>query len=354
MGINDIIQTFNLILSNNSSAEFISAGLVFVVILILLKMFKMIIIHRLKSLAKKTRTEFDDTMMEFVDEINWPFLTFIAVYVASKFMELFAVQDVIDYMLIIFTVFYAVKAGTKVVDYIAKKEINRRKKIEGEATSLIQVFASIVKVVIWVIAILIVLSNLGFNVTSLLAGLGVGGIAIAFALQRILEDIFSSFTIYFDKPFREGDFIILGDDLGTVKKIGLKTTRIQHLQGQELVVSNRELTSTRIHNYKRMKKRRITFSFGVEYGTPTDKLKKIPKIVDKILSKIDLATLDRAHFKEFGDFSLNYEVVYYLDSSDYNIYMDVQQMINLALVENFEKENIVFAFPTQTIHLQKS
>jgi small-conductance mechanosensitive channel len=201
---------------------------------------------------------------------------------------------------------------------------------------------------------LLILSNIGVNITSLIAGLGIGGLAIAFALQRILEDFFSSFSIYFDKPFEEGDFIIVGSDMGVVKHIGLKTTRLQTLQGQELVISNKELTDSRVNNYKKMKKRRIVFTFGVEYSTPVAKMKKINKIVEAIFKKIEGADLDRVHFKEFGDFSLNYEIVYYVKTGDYLEYMNIQQEINLTLKQQFEKENIEFAFPSQTIYMKKS
>jgi small-conductance mechanosensitive channel len=168
-----------------------------------------------------------------------------------------------------------------------------------------------------------------------------------------LADIFASFSIHFDKPFKVGDFIIIGNDMGTVKKIGIKSTRITTLEGDELVVSNRDLTETRVHNYKRMRKRRVSFELGVEYSTPVKKLKKIPKIVEGIIKGIDLLEFDRAHFKNFGDFSLNFEVVYYLKSKDYNVYMDKQQEINLKIKEKFDKERIKIAFPTQQIFLKR-
>ena len=152
---------------------------------------------------------------------------------------------------------------------------------------------------------------------------------------------------------RKGDFIIIGQDMGTVKHIGIKSTRIQTLQGQELIVSNRELTNARINNYKKMEKRRIVFSFGVEYGTSTRKLKAINSIITGIFKKMKSAELDRVHFKEFGSFSLDYEVVYYLNTNDYTKYMDAQQEINLAIKEQFEKHGIGMAFPTQTIHIRK-
>jgi small-conductance mechanosensitive channel len=207
---------------------------------------------------------------------------------------------------------------------------------------------------LWVFAALLILSNLGYDITALMAGLGIGGIAIALALQNVLEDIFSSLSIYFDKPFVVGDFIILGDDLGEVQKIGIKTTRIKHLQGQELVVSNKELTSTRIHNYGKMKKRRVVFDFGVVYDTPVKKLKKIPDIIKNVVESAGPTTFDRAHFKKFWESSLNFEVVYYITGSDYNAYMDIQESINLAIMEEFESMGVEFAYPTQTVYLNKS
>jgi MscS family membrane protein len=179
------------------------------------------------------------------------------------------------------------------------------------------------------------------------------GVAIAFAFQNILEDLFSSFAIVFDKPFKIGDFIIVGDKLGVVEKIGIKTTRIKSLQGEEIVISNKELTSAQVRNFKKMETRRISFSFGVTYQTPTEKLKGIPKTVESIIEETDNVRFDRAHFNEFGDSALLFEVVYYVEGNDYNMYMDAQQQINLKIKESFEKDGIEMAYPTQTIFLQK-
>ncbi|MEM2131509.1 MAG: mechanosensitive ion channel family protein, partial [Candidatus Woesearchaeota archaeon] len=221
-------------------------------------------------------------------------------------------------------------------------------------SSLLKVMNTLFQGFVWIIAILTALSNLGVNITSLIAGLGVGGIAVAFALQRILEDIFSSFSIYFDKPFEEGDFITIDNEAGTVEHIGIKSTRIRTLQGEELVISNKEMTTARIHNYKKMSKRRAVFTFGVEYNTDVKKLKKINEIIKNIFDRLEIAELDRSHFKTFGDFSLNYEVVYYINNREIKDYLDTQEKINLMLVEAFKKEKIEFAFPTNTIILKKN
>jgi len=196
------------------------------------------------------------------------------------------------------------------------------------------------------------LSNIGINVSSLVASLGIGGIAIALAAQSVLGDIFSAFSIYIDKPFQVGDYIDLGGKTGTIKKIGLKNTRIKTLQGQELIVPNTELTNSHVENYKRMTKRRVAFSVGVTYDTPSKKLEKIPDMVSKVLEKVEGAELDRVHFMSFGDFSLNYDIVYFVNSREYTQYADRQQQINLALFKAFEKAEIEFAFPTQTIYAE--
>jgi len=211
----------------------------------------------------------------------------------------------------------------------------------------------IIKIILWIIGLLLILSNLGINITSLVAGLGIGGIAIALALQNILSDLFSSFAIYFDKPFKVGDFIIIGKDMGTVEQIGIKTTRLRALQGEQIVISNQELTSARIQNFKKLSERRVAFELGVVYGTPDDKMKKIPELIEKIIKETKDTRFDRSHFKSFGDFALIFETVYYITSGEYLDYMNAQQEIGLKIKEKFSTEEIEFAYPTQTLFLNK-
>jgi len=209
------------------------------------------------------------------------------------------------------------------------------------------------KITIWTIAVIVLLDNFGIEVSALVAGLGIGGIAIALAAQNILGDLFSYFIIYFDKPFEIGDFLIIDDYLGSIENIGIKTTRIRSLGGEELIFSNTDLVNSRIRNYKRMRKRRVLFRFGVIYQTSLEQLKEIPSIITEIVKQISGATLDRAHFSSYGDFSLDFEVVYYVNGRDYNKYMDIQQEINFKIKEEFEKRGIEFAYPTQTLFLEK-
>ena len=351
----DFQQVLNTNFAGNLGMEYVMSLGVFIGLLIILKIFKVYILAFLKKLAKRTKSDTDNIIIQFIDKIHWPFFVFVSYYVAVQTLKIPEVLKKINkYIFLILVVFYVVRGINGIVDYIIRKQINKRHKADKkESTSFILLLGKFTKAVFWFIALLLVLSNLGIDITSLVAGLGVGGIAIAFALKSILEDLFSAFTIYFDKPFQEGDFIVIGEDSGTVQHIGLKSTRVKTLKGEELIVSNTELTSTRVHNYKKMEKRRIVFGFGIEYSTSTVKLKKINKIIEDIFKKVKDADLSRVHFKEFADFSLNYEIVYQMKTKDYEKYMDTQEEINLKIKEQFEKAKISMAFPTQTIHLRK-
>ncbi len=227
----------------------------------------------------------------------------------------------------------------------------RRLVDDPSAVAAMDVLGFVLRVAVWTVVLLLVLDNFGLNVTALVAGLGVGGIAVALAAQNVLSDLFASLSIILDKPFVVGDFLVIGDFLGTVEKVGMKTTRVRSLSGEQLIFSNNDLLGSRIRNYGRMFERRIVFSIGVTYQTPADKLKRIPEIVREAIEAVEKVRFDRSHFKEYGDFALIFESVYYVLSSDYNLYMDVQQAINLQIFEQFEHEGIEFAYPTQTLHV---
>lgn len=342
-----------ILIQENTTHDLLVAGGIILGFIVILHIFKVYILSRLSKAAKKTENTYDDAIVGFVERIAWPFHFAIGLFVSSNYLVLPIVLDkAVFYIFIFSVVYYAIKGAFGIIDFLVLNQVQIRKEKE-EGAHIIRIVGTAAKAGLVIIAGMLFLSNIGFNISSLLAGVGIGGIAIAFAIQNILEDLFSSFTIFFDKPFKEGDFIVIGNDSGTVKKIGIKSTRIQTLQGQELIVSNKELTSTRINNYKLMKKRRAVFSIGVEYGTTAAKLQKIPKIIEGIINKIDKADLDRVHFKEFGDFSLNYEIVYHIANKEYGTFMDIQQKINLELVKIFKKEKIEFAFPTQTVFVKK-
>jgi small-conductance mechanosensitive channel len=204
---------------------------------------------------------------------------------------------------------------------------------------------------LWAIVLLAMLSNLGVNITAFVASLGVGGVAVALAVQSILGDLFASLSIAVDKPFEVGDFVVFGAVSGSVEHVGLKTTRIRSLSGEQIVVSNTELLKQTISNYKRMSERRVVFGFGLTYATTARQAEEIPRIVRSVIESGEQLRFDRAHFKGFGESSLDYEVVYFVLSPDYNLYMDRQQTINVRLLQEFEKLGVGFAFPTRTVQL---
>lgn len=349
----DYNQILSLSYFGNTVQSYLIAFGIFIVLLIVFKIFKQIILTRIKKWAKKTKTDIDDELVLMIEDIPGSFYGIIAIYIALQYLAVHEmVMKVVTALLIILVFLWATKAASDLIEYLLYK-FSKKEDKKREKSSAYFAIALVVKIILWSTGLLLILANLGVDITALVASMGIGGIAIALAAQNILSDLFSSFSIYFDKPFEIGDYIVVGDQSGTVKKIGLKTTRVEALQGEEIVFSNRELTSTQVRNFKKMKKRRISFGFGVTYDTPPKKLKAIPGMLKAVFKKIKLVDLDRAHFHEFGDFSLNYEVVYYIKSGAYADYMDAQEKINLAIMTAFEKEKIEMAFPTQTIYMAK-
>lgn len=234
------------------------------------------------------------------------------------------------------------------VDYF----LSRSQQRNAARVTTLRAAGFIVKLVLAVIAAVVILDNIpGVEITALIASLGITGIAVALAVQNILSDLFASLSIVLDKPFVLGDFIIVDTHMGTVENIGLKTTRLRSLSGEQLVFSNNDLLKSRVRNFKRMAERRVVFSLGVTYQTPPETLKQIPATIRQIIESQKLTRFDRAHFQGFAESALTMEVVYYVLDPDYNRYMDVQQAINLAIFQSFADEGIEFAYPTRTLYL---
>lgn len=244
----------------------------------------------------------------------------------------------------------AVRAILFILDASLQKYAQKTGRAEDEKRA--KPLLSLLSFLLWIIAFIFLLDNFGFNISTLVAGLGVSGIAVAIAAQGILGDLFNYFVIFFDRPFELGDFIIFDDKLGSIEKIGIKTTRIRAISGEQLIVSNSNLVNARVHNYKRMERRRVMFRIGVTYQTELEKLKAVPDMIREFIEPIENAQFDRCHFQGYGDFALTFETVYYVGSADYALYMDIQQEINLKIFEAFEKEGIEFAYPTQTIYIE--
>lgn len=285
-----------------------------------------------------------------VGRVAWPFLAVLALYAGIRYLDLPSrAEDVLRLALIVVFFFQLALVGTYALTTWA--DSYERSKADPTLRTTFGAVRFLGQIAIWSLALLLALDNLGVDITALVAGLGIGGIAIAFALQNILGDLFASISIILDKPFEVGDFIIVGDMLGTVERVGIKTTRLRSLSGEQIVMSNNDLLQSRVRNYKRMNERRVVFSIGVTYDTPADKVEAIPGILRDAVEAQEQARIDRAHFQKYGDFALIFEVVYYVLKPDYNLMMDVQQAINLLIFRRFAEEDISFAFPTQTIHL---
>lgn len=332
----------------------IATGL-FLTISILAWFIRLVVLVRLESLAKKTIRQFDDTFVEAIQSIRpWVYNLF-ALYIALQLYTLPAMVDQVVTGLLYFAFVWQGIAVIKcfvryaVANYVEKDE-DGDGIVDPAAATASDLITMIASILLWVLGTIFVLSNIGIEVTSLIAGLGIGGVAIAFALQGVLGDLFASFSIYFDKPFRIGDYVVIGADSGTVEKIGIKSTRIRTLQGEELVVSNAELTSVRVQNFKKMEERRISSQFGITYETPQEKVQMVNGIVERAFEDIAGARLDRVHFTTFADSALLFDVVYHIESADYPDYLDAQQKFNYTLMERFAELGIEFAYPTQTIY----
>jgi small-conductance mechanosensitive channel len=231
--------------------------------------------------------------------------------------------------------------------------VQRKLQTDAAGATTITALGFLGRVILWSLLLLVALDNMGVSITGLVAGVGIGGIAIALAVQSILSDLFASLSIVLDKPFVIGDFIIVDNFLGTVEHIGLKTTRVRSLSGEQLIFSNTDLLNSRIRNYKRMFERRVVFEVGITYQTPPEKVKAVSGMIRAIIEDQPKVRFDRAHFKNFGDSALVYEAVYFMMTSEYNDYMDTQERVNLAIMIQFAEHGIEFAYPTRTLFVQQ-
>jgi small-conductance mechanosensitive channel len=292
-------------------------------------------------------------VVELIGGVHVVFFLALAIYFGSLYVSLPKhVATILNHVIgIIALVQAAVLSSHAVTFWVAHF---RKKKIAsnaGAVTTLTSV-GFILRMTIWVILLLIGLSNLGVDITALVAGLGISGVAVALALQNILGDLFASFSIVLDKPFVIDDFIIVDSYMGTVEHVGLKTTRMRSLSGEQLIFANADLLKSRIRNYKRMYERRVVFSIGVVYQTSYEHITRIPAMIRGAIESNAQVRFDRAHFKGFGDYALLFEVVYWVLNPDYTLYMDIQQAINLDVFKQFEEAGIEFAYPTQSLFLQ--
>lgn len=349
--LEDLKINFEKIFENNTLEDYLVALGIILLGFLLTRVLRAIVIKQLRKLTEVTDTDIDDYIIESISRFGVPILYFVSIYVGIKYLTLTeTINEAIRVATLVVITFFTIRFISSIVLMLLRTYVRKQENGEEKVKQLRGIML-IFNILIWSAGLLVLLDNLGVDVTAMVAGLGIGGIAIALAAQNILGDLFNYFVIFFDRPFEIGDFIIVDDKLGTVEAIGIKTTRVKSLSGEQLVFSNSDLTGSRIHNYKRMQTRRIVFSVGVVYQTPYEKVKEIPEILKRAVETQELAKFDRAHFKAYGDSSLNYEVVYIVQTADFNQYMDVQQGINFEIFAEFEKQGIDFAYPTRTLHV---
>jgi small-conductance mechanosensitive channel len=322
---------------------------------VLLRLAKRIAGRRLTALASRTETRWDDVISDAINKTKSLFLFVAGVFIASQFLQLPGRTQSFIHNLFVITLLIQAGIWLGVVTLSTLEQYRQRalKKNPAAATT-INALGFLSRILIWSVVLLVALDNLGIDVTALVAGLGIGGVAVALSVQNILGDLFASLSIILDKPFVIGDFLIIDEYMGSVEYVGLKTTRVRSLSGEQLILSNSDLLKSRIRNYGRMFERRVVFNIGVTYDTSREKLRRIPDIIREAIRAQDKTRFDRSHFMKYGDYALQFETVYYVLSPDYTQYMDRQQAIYFAIHEAFEREHIEFAYPTQTLYVTQT
>ncbi len=333
--------------------EWLYAALISSVLYLVFYNFWQFSIRKLSKVAERTATRMDDVVIEVMQSTKQFTILLLALLLGLHFLDLPVKWEVrLNHILFITIGFQIAVWLNKGVGIWAREHLTAVNGSSPAANPVITTVLSwIFRVAIWSVVLLTILANVGVNITAFVASLGVGGVAVALAVQNILGDLFASLAIGLDKPFEVGDFIVFGDVSGAIERVGLKTTRIRSISGEQIICSNAELLKSTIHNYKRMDERRVVFTFGINYATPPEMIAQIPQTVRKAIESFDKTRFDRSHFKEFGPSSLNFETVYFITTTDFNLYMDIQQSINLFLMQEFRAHNVAFAFPTMTLNM---
>ena len=349
------MQVLEQVYFNNTVLQWGSALGVALLTFVAFHIVKFVVIRRLRKLAQTTETEFDDFILKLLSSTKFLLLVLLSLFAGTFMLDMDdSIRGYLRSVAVIAFLLQATLWGNRLIDYALIRFTEGRMDAEDPAsTTAAGLVSTVARFVFVALMILVGLATVGFDTSALVAGFGIGGIAIALAINGILQDLFGSLTIALDKPFVVGDFITVGEFNGTVENVGLKSTRIRSSTGEQLVMSNGDLLSSRLRNFGRMEERRGNMAIGVTYDTPADKLEAIPGIIRELIDEEELARFDRAHFASFGDFALNFTVVYWITTPAYVDFMDTTQSINLKVVRRFEQEGIEMAFPTQTIYVNK-
>jgi small-conductance mechanosensitive channel len=303
--------------------------------------------------TRTSKFKWDEIVVHTMEQTTHLWMVGTAMYVASRFVPHDkSWNKSLDTSYFILSMIQVAIWSNYLIDKWIMLSINRKTRSNPAAASSISLIQLLTKIFILSALLLFTLNNLGIKITTILAGLGVGGIAVALALQRILGDLFSSLSIVMDKPFVVGDFIVLDQYMGEVERIGLKTTRLRSLGGEQIIISNSDLLSTRIRNYKRMHERRVSFQLFLPLTTKGAEMRKAISLIQAIIASKEKVRPERCHFMSIGKVSMDIEVVYYVLTDDYNTHMNIQQDILLEIQKVFEAENLSFARPVQTVTVE--
>lgn len=324
------------VVAGNTTRGYGWAAVFFVVLVGLFWLLQKVVLWRVRRLTDKTATDIDDTLVRLIEKIRPPVFMVVALWVAVRTLTLTPLlRAIVDGATVAVLVYQTVITLQTLINFV----IGRRLRRSAHESALL-IVNKISAVVLWSVGILFVLSNFGINVTSLVAGLGIGGIAIALAAQNILGDLFSALAIYLDKPFAVGDFIITGDVMGQVTHVGIKTTRLRALSGEEIVLPNRDVTAARIRNLRRMRQRRVVFELGVAADTPAEVLRTIPDLIKKGVERVENTRFSAANLVKLDSSRFVFEVVYHVTDPDFDIYRGVQEKIVLEIVEECARASI--------------
>ncbi len=355
MTLEKILLFLDKVVYGNSLQAWIFSFSVMVLLFFGLKVLRRLLRRRLPLLRGLGHANWEKIGEYILRSTKTSFLFLLSVWFGARFLTLSpSVAGLVQKLLVLVFLYQAAIWANFIIQYLVEDYATRSADGDADKAGTLRAASGLLKLIVVVALSLFALDNMGVNVTTLIAGLGIGGVAIGLASQKILSDLFSSISIILDKPFVQGDSITVGPDSGTIERIGLKTTRIRSTSGEELSFPNSDLLQSRIRNFRRMNERRVVLRFGVTYQTKVEQLRAIPKLVAEVVGKQEQARFDRAHFYNYGDSSLDYEVIYWIRRPDNLTYMDTQQSVNLDLFSAFEKAEIDFAYPTRTVFVTKT
>lgn len=341
------------ILYGNAVESWLTAGAILLAVVVAERMLRAVVLSRLRGWARRTRTDVDDLATAVLSATRTALVAVVGLYAASLSLVLPGrVEEVLEIAAALALLAQVGFWGGAAIRFLVARIRSREEAVDAETATAVGAMGFLGRLALWALLLLVAIDNLGYDVTALVTGLGIGGVAVALAVQNILGDLFASLSIILDKPFVIGDYLTVGDYQGTVERIGLKTTRLRSVTGEELIFSNRDLLESRVQNFGRMEERRHKFEVGVTYDTAAETAERIPEMIREVLEEEEVARFDRSHFKAFGDSALLFETVYYVTDPTYATLMDVQQRVNLELLRRFEAAGVEFAYPTRTVVLE--